>query len=92
MSKESPKEIIIADKEDDVGNASELAPKDKARLRLAGWILFGLSALTLVSAVLLIFGPGDRQEDSRAFFDFVKAFVPPLVTLVIGFYFNSQGD
>lgn len=92
MGNESPKEIIIADKEDDIGNASELAPKDKARFKLASWILAALMALTVFSAILLICAPLDKQQDAREFFSFVKAFVPPLITLVIGFYFNAQGE
>lgn len=92
MGNESQKKIIIADKEGDIGSAQELTPKDKARLTLAVWILAALMLLMVFSAVLLVFAPADRQEDARAFFDFVKAFAPPLVTLVIGFYFNSQGD
>jgi ABC-type phosphate/phosphonate transport system permease subunit len=92
MEKEPPKSILIAEKEDDIGDAKELAPKDKARFTLAGWILAALMVLTIFAAMLLVFVPTDRQQDAREFFAFVKAFVPPLITLVIGFYFNAQGD
>lgn len=75
-----------------IGTANELAPKDKARLKLAGWILLALFLLTLFSGLMLVFAPCGRVEQASEFFGYIKAAVPPLVTLVIGFYFQANSD
>jgi len=84
--------IRISDEEEKVGSARELPPRDRARLHLAGWLLGGLAVLLMGSGLLLALAPEDRLSDAREFFSFMKAFVPPLVTLIIGFYFTSQGS
>jgi hypothetical protein len=75
-----------------LGVADELPPHDRARLSLAKWILLALVFLMILSWLLMIFGPCDRLPETREIFNFVKTVVPPLITLVIGFYFNSQRD
>lgn len=85
-------EIRIEDKEEEIGSASELGPKDRARLRLAGWVLMVLFITVLVALGAVLWAPADRISDVREFFSFVKTVVPPLITLVLGFYFNAQGD
>lgn len=85
------KVIRISDEEQKVGTAQELPPKDRVRLYLASCMLGGLGVLLIGSGALLAFAPADHMADVRDFFTFVKAFVPPLVTLIIGFYFTSQG-
>lgn len=84
--------IRISDEEKKVGTAQELPPKDRVRLYLASWMLGGLGALLFGSGALLAFAPATHMADVREFFSFVKAFVPPLVTLIIGFYFTSHGS
>jgi len=64
---------------------------ERARHGLALWILGALLLLTLLSLATLIWCPPDRLEDAKEFFSFVKATVPPLVTLVAGFYFGQSG-
>jgi hypothetical protein len=64
---------------------------DRARHGLALWMLGALFVLTLISLGVLIFCPADRLADAKEFFGFVKATVPPLVTLVAGFYFGQSG-
>lgn len=85
-------EIRIADVEESIGRAEELSPKDRARFKLAGWILGSLLLLVLVSAALLAWGPIDRIAFIKEFFSFIKTFVPPMVTLVIGFYFQANKE
>lgn len=85
-------EIRIEDKEHETGSASELGPKDRARLRLAGWVLVALFVTVLVALGAVLWAPADRLADVKEFFSFVKTVVPPLITLVLGFYFNAQGD
>lgn len=85
-------EIRIADEEDEIGSASELGAKDKARLRLAGWVLLALFVIVLVGLGAVLFAPEGRHEDAKEFFSFIKTVVPPLFTLVLGFYFNAQGS
>lgn len=85
-------EIRIEDEERSVGTAMELPPKDRARLKLASWLLVGLFSLLIAAGILLGWAPADRLPDARDFFSFVKSVVPPLVTLIIGFYFSSPGN
>lgn len=87
-----PQEIRIEDEEGDIGSASELGPKDRARLQLAGWVLVALFVNVLVAFGALLWAPAHRLDDAKEFFSFVKTVVPPLITLVLGFYFNSHGD
>lgn len=85
-----PKEIRIEEEEDEIGTAKELGPKEKARLLLAGWVLFALLLVVMAAFAAVIFAPKDRLSQADEFLSFVKTVVPPLVTLVLGFYFNSQ--
>lgn len=86
------REIRIGDEEGEVGSAEELGAKDRARLQLAGRVLVALFVSVLVALAAVLYGPADRLEDAREFLSFVKTLVPPLITLVLGFYFNAQGD
>lgn len=86
------KVIRLSDEEQKIGTAKELPPKDRIRLYLASWMLGSLAVLLIFSGGLLAWAPADHMVDVRDFFAFVKAFVPPLVTLIIGFYFTSQGS
>lgn len=83
--------IRIEDEEGNINLPKELGPKDRARLRLAGWVLVALFAIVLVALAAVLYGPTDRLADAREFLSFVKTLVPPLVTLVLGFYFHTQG-
>ncbi|MGD9583293.1 MAG: hypothetical protein AB7V26_06440 [Lysobacterales bacterium] len=85
-------EIRIEEKERETGSASELGPKERARLQLAGWVLVFLFVTVLVALGAVLWAPVDRLADAKEFFSFVKTVVPPLITLVLGFYFNAQGD
>ena len=94
-ARKAPREqvIKIVDREEDVGAAPvELPPKDRARYLLAGRVLLALLGVIIVAAYLMIYGPESRRAEAAEFFSFAKAAVPPLVTLVLGFYFNSQNN
>lgn len=75
-----------------MGKADELPPRDRARLALAKYILLALGLFLFASALLLCYAPAERLSEAREIFNFVKTVAPPLVTLVIGFYFNAQSD
>lgn len=93
MAGPSKKEIRIEDEVDDVGSAPvELHPKDRARLRLAGQVLLAVLGVVILALAAVLWCPADRLDDAKEFLSFVKTVAPPLVTLVLGFYFNSQGD
>lgn len=85
-----PESIRLTDLEGEVGKAKELPPADKARLSLAQSILGALLLLLVLSGFLLIYGPTDRLTEAQSFFEFAKTFVPPIITLVIGFYFRNE--
>jgi hypothetical protein len=75
-----------------LGRARELDGKDRARLTLAYAILGGVLALFLLAGAALLFASSEQTEAAKTLFDFAKSFGPPIVTLVIGFYFRSEGD
>lgn len=78
----------ISEVEKTIGQATEF-PHDHARFSLAKWILGVLAVLTFTTLACLIFAPDSRIAAMQDFFAFVKATVPPLVTLVAGFYFGQ---
>ena len=82
--------VLISDLEPEVGEARELHPQDKARLGLAVGLLIALLLLVLLAGAGLLFTPASKATQAQTFFDFIKTVVPPLVTLVIGFYFRSE--
>jgi hypothetical protein len=92
MAVEQPnkEKVLISDLEDNVGKASELAPQEKARLVIAGWVLSVLAVIFVLSGGVVIFGPECRIKEAKEVFDFVKTIAPPIATLVIGFYFRSE--
>lgn len=59
----------------------------RERLRLAKSVLLGLVILTILACTALIFAPVSAGGPI-----FELATIPPLVTLVIGAYFNKNGD
>lgn len=61
----------------------------RERLKLAKWILGVLALLVVLSWVALWFAP---PEAGKSIFDFAKTTIPPLVTLIIGAYFNRSSD
>jgi hypothetical protein len=83
-------EVRLSDLESDLGQAQELPPQDRARLTLALSLLSAMAIIFLLSGAALIYGPASRLEQAKEVFDFVKTFTPPIVTLVIGFYFRGE--
>lgn len=86
-----PETVNLTDLEKDAGSAVEMSPQERARLSLALWVLSFLGLIFVLSAAALIMGPGDRVEQAQTVFEFVKTVAPPIATLVIGFYFRSEG-
>lgn len=76
--------------EKELGAINELDPA-KVRLNLAKWILLAVFILIVGSAAATLYAPVDRQEQAKAIFEFSKSFGPSIITLVIGFYFRSEG-
>lgn len=86
-AREQEPETRIIEVEKTIGRAMEF--HDLARFSLAKWILGVLAVLTFVTLGCLIFVSEARLPAMQEFFAFVKASVPPLVTLVAGFYFGQ---
>lgn len=81
--------------EEEIGaTPRELHPKDKARLVLAYSVLGGVLLLILASSIAYVALSPSTVDAAKEVFDFVKGFGPPLVTLVLGFYFRDafSGD
>ncbi|MDG2510975.1 hypothetical protein [Stenotrophomonas maltophilia] len=72
-----------------VGGAQELHPKDKARLVMAYWVLGAVLVLMILSSVGYILLSEHTSAAAKEVFDFFKGFGPPLITLVLGFYFRD---
>ncbi len=65
-------------------------PTPTQRLTLAYSILGGSALMLVVSWAGLIWAPEAKKEESEAIFDFAKTIIPPIMTLVIGYYFSSE--
>lgn len=76
----------------DTGGVQELQPMDRMRLSIALWVLGAILGLIVLAGLALLYAPDSRADQAKAFFEFVKTMGPPIVTLVIGFYFRSSGD
>lgn len=83
-------EVRIIELEDNVGEARELPPQERARLVIASWVLGVLAFIFVLSGGVMIFGPEPRITQAKEVFDFVKTIAPPIATLVIGFYFRNE--
>ncbi|KRG65642.1 hypothetical protein ABB26_03625 [Stenotrophomonas humi] len=82
--------VSIDDTANEVGGVVDISPSDKARLTMAYLVLAGVAILLVLSWASLMFIPDNRQVQAQAFFDFVRAFGPPLITLVLGYYFRDS--
>lgn len=94
MEKElnQPTELRLTDLEPGIGEAKELPPQDRARLKIAGWVLGSLAVLTVLAGGVYVYAPENRLEAAKQIFEFTKTIVPPIATLVIGFYFRNEGS
>lgn len=79
--------------EESVGEVpKEMSPEAKARLNLAYWVLGGVAALFVFSGCSVLYAPAERLSHASEMFEFAKTFGPPIVTLVLGFYFRSEAS
>ena len=90
VEKKNNDKVRIIELENDVGEAKELPPQERARLVIAGWVLGVLALIFVLAGGAMIFGPECRFAQAKEVFDFVKTIAPPIATLVIGFYFRSE--
>lgn len=91
MSSEEKNVVRLDEIENTVGLAQELPPGDRVRLSIASWVLGVLATIFVLFGCLMIYGPTERLTQIKEVFDFVKTIAPPIATLVIGFYFRSEG-
>lgn len=93
-SDKNPSDTIDLSKvSESLGKADELHPKDKARLKMAYVILTGVFILCILAGWAMLCVPDGKLDRAQQLFEFVKGFGPPLVTLVLGFYFrDAAGD
>lgn len=63
-------------------------PNAKQRLGLAYAILAGCAVGLVLAGVAVLAVPESKQEQADSIFEFSKTVFPPIITLVIGFYFN----
>lgn len=82
--------VRLTELESKTGTAEEMAPNDRARLRIAINVLGVLALFFLLASLALIYGPSDRANEIKAVFEFVKTLAPPIATLVLGFYFRTE--
>lgn len=82
--------IRLSEEAEELGDVVDLSEKEKARLGLAKHVLSGVMLSFLVSVLVLLLAPESRIESVKPVFEFVKAMGPPIVTLVLGFYFRGS--
>lgn len=70
------------------GTLEEWTPHDKARLTLAYVLLGGVAVVMLGASAIYMCAPIEKKDQAQAIWEFAKGFGPPLITLVIGFYFR----
>jgi len=64
---------------------------EKAKLRLAAWVLCGLAVLFALALASYVFKASFVDSTAtKEVFDFVKVSFPPIVTLILGAYFKSK--
>lgn len=74
----------------DAGEVREMPPEQQARYKMTGFVLIALFILVCGAAILLVCAPEERLLQANEFFDFIKAGVPPLVTLILGYWFHAS--
>lgn len=64
------------------------------QLHFAAFTLSGLGLLFLASMAMFYWSPRDGNGSAQQIFDASKTIIPPIVTLVLGYYFGkrSAGD
>lgn len=82
--------LNLADMGSKAGEAKELHPKDRVRLTVAVSVLSLMVLIIVLAGMVMIYGPDDRIEQGKSVFEFAKTFVPPIITLIIGFYFRDN--
>jgi hypothetical protein len=69
------------------GAGPEIQPLDpQARLRLAQWVLLGAAIMFIASAASFLYD----ETTGKHIFDAGKTILPPIATLVLGYYFSSK--
>lgn len=67
----------------------ELEPfGEREKFSLAKWVLFGVLVLFLLGGVALLTNP----TTGETIFETCKAVLPPIATLVIGYYFSERSS
>jgi len=87
--KKQSDKLVITELES--GAAEELPPHDRVRLTIAVNVLRFVALIVSLTFILLVWGPENRVDQVKSIFEFVKTIAPPMVTLVIGFYFRNEG-
>jgi hypothetical protein len=83
-------QVRVTDLEPEVGEAKELPPQARVRLKIATYVLGAVGLIVILAMLLMIFCPDNRIDQAKTVFDFVKTIAPPIVTLVLGFYFRNE--
>ena len=81
--------VSVPTKELTIG-MGELDPWERIRFALARWALLVITGLAVLSGVAYHFAGANECEAARDIWDFAKATLPPLVTLILGYYFASE--
>jgi hypothetical protein len=69
---------------------------ERSRMYFAAAVLAFLAFIFLMSMILYVFGPdvpsGAGEAPGKVIFDACVKIIPPMVTLIIGFYFGSAHE
>jgi heme/copper-type cytochrome/quinol oxidase subunit 2 len=60
------------------------------QLHFAAVVLTGLGLLFALSMAMFYWDNGDAESAGKQIFDAVKTIIPPIITLILGYYFGSK--
>jgi Mn2+/Fe2+ NRAMP family transporter len=59
-------------------------------LAFGGWVLVGLAILMIAACAVYLNADKDHQATAKDIFELAKVTLPPIATLILGFYFRGS--
>lgn len=82
--------IVHAIKKD--SSSSSAVDFQSKQLHFAAVTLTGLGLIFVLAMAMYYFAPAGREAAAEAIFDACKTVLPPIITLILGFYFGQENS